>query len=86
MVALLYLLLGVCQTTVNMEEAVPSLGPPSIVTAVTQATLAPPAITVSKSVVSIIEWAESQESDCLHDVVNMGKALVIHSFNMRFLR
>lgn len=44
---LLYLPLGVYQTTVSMEEAAPSPGLPSTVTAVTQATLVPPAITVS---------------------------------------
>ncbi|GAB5575583.1 contactin-associated protein-like 5 isoform X1 [Prionailurus iriomotensis] len=36
---------GVCQTTVNMEEAAPSPGLASPVTAVTRVTVAPPAIT-----------------------------------------
>lgn len=49
--AFLYLLLGVCLTTVNMVEAAPSPGPPSIATAVTQVILAPPAIIVSRFMV-----------------------------------
>lgn len=52
--------IGVCPTTVNTEEAAPSPGLPSIVTAVTQVTAAPPAITVSGPD-SPTEWADIWE-------------------------
>lgn len=55
--------LGVCQTTVNMEEAAPSPGLASPVTAVTRVTVAPPVITVSGPDLPT-EWAHLQECQC----------------------
>ena len=83
LIALLYLLSGVCQAIVNTEEAVPSPGLPSIVTAVTPVTLAPPAITVSRFMVYPQRMYKIQEyQHYLQDVVSMGWALFIHSFTM----